>query len=124
MNMKTIVLSWLFLSFLVPGLAMSGEMRMIKVALDYSGSAASYNLYKDGVKVCTRNVPGATQMDCSVELDATPMAFTLAAVDEAGLESSRSAPYILNPPPPALDTGVASTSEAMPRPTALKVKIR
>jgi len=87
------------LSFMVPGLAIGGQMRLIHVELSYSGSAVSYNLYKDGVQACVNNVPGATQMDCNVAIDATPMTFVLTAVDAAGVESPQSAPYVLVPPP-------------------------
>ena len=99
MNKKIFLFWWLFLSFMVPGLAIGGQMRLIHVELSYSGSAVSYNLYKDGVQACVNNVPGATQMDCNVAIDATPMTFVLTAVDAAGVESPQSAPYVLVPPP-------------------------
>lgn len=101
MTTKTIFFSWLFLGLMVPTFALGGEMRPIHVELSYSGSAVSYHLYKDGVQVCVSNVPGATQMDCTVEIDPTPMTFVLTAVDAAGVESPQSAPYVLVPP--ALD---------------------
>ena len=98
MNKKITLFSWLFLTFFMPALAASGEMRLLHVDLSYSGAAASYNLYKDGVLVCVSNDPTATQMDCNVEIDATPMTFILTAVDGSGVESPQSAPYILVPP--------------------------
>lgn len=92
---------WLFfLVYCVPGLAWSGETRLLHVELSYSGSAVSYILYKNGVQVCVSNDTVATQMDCNVEIDATPMTFVLTAVDANGEESPQSAPYILVPPTP------------------------
>ena len=98
MNTKLTLSGWLFFTFFMPALAASGEMRLLHVELSYSGAAASYNLYKDGLLVCVSNDPAATQMDCNVEIDATPMTFILTAVDESGVESPQSAPYILVPP--------------------------
>lgn len=98
MNKKTVFFCWFFLSCVMPGIVSGGQMRLIHVEISYSGSAVSYNLYKDGVQVCVSNDPGATQMDCNVEINAAPMTFVLTAVDAAGVESPQSAPYVLIPP--------------------------
>ena len=94
---KRIFFCLLFLSVLAPGLA-AGGMRPIHVELSYSGSAVKYILYQDGVQSCVSTDPGALQMDCTVEIAAIPMTFTLTAVDAAGIESPQSAPYTLVPP--------------------------
>lgn len=76
----------------------SADLRTIHVELSYSGVAASYNLYQDGVKVCVSDNPIATTMDCNVEIGTAPMTFVLTAVDVNGVESPQSAPYVLTPP--------------------------
>jgi len=101
---KKVLSGLLFLSLFLPGLASSGEIRLLTVELSYSGSAVAFILYKDGVEVCVSDTPDATQMDCYVEIDPFPMTFVLTAVDADGVESPQSEPYVLLPPPPIQDT--------------------
>lgn len=124
MNKKILFFGLLALSSMVAGPALSGEMRMVKVDLGYSGSAVSYNLYKNGVQVCSSGVPGATQMDCNIEMDATPMTFALTAVDAAGFESPQSAPYTLQPPSTVPATDMVATGGSMSKPTVIRASIK
>lgn len=88
--------------------------RLLHVELSYSGMAASYNLYKNGELVCSGASTKKSQIDCSIEIDPTPMTFVLTAVDEDGIESPQSTPYILAPPkqPAARFTSVANSKAA------------
>nr|MBF0222725.1 tandem-95 repeat protein [Desulfobulbaceae bacterium] len=74
------------------------ELLPLTVNWSYSGSAAAYILYKDGLQVCSSSDPVAEQMTCNVFIEDVPMIFTLTAVDTDGIESPQSAPYTLNPP--------------------------
>jgi len=93
-----------FFSFLCSLLIISrfavaqAEILPLTVSWSYSGTAASYILYKDGVQVCVSNDPGAQEMTCNIFIEDVPMTFTLTAVDADGVESQQSAPYTLNPP--------------------------
>lgn len=124
MNKKILFFGWLVASIMMAGPAMSGEMRMIKVDLGYSGTAVSYNLYKNGVQVCSSSVPGATQMDCNVEIDATPMTFALTAVDANGFETPQSAPYILQPPSTVPANDIVATGGSMSKPTVIRAWVK
>ena len=75
--------------------------------LSYSEPAFFYNLYKNDVLVCD-HLPSNFQLDCLVDLDATPMAFTLTAIDADGVESPHSASFVLDPLPQAVFTTTIS----------------
>lgn len=83
----------------MPGIAAGGDLRELHIEASYAGQAVSYNLYKNDIFVCNR--PSDSELVCIVELDATPMDFVLTAVDERGVESMPSAPFILDPLPQA-----------------------
>lgn len=93
------IISALFLSLVVPSPAYSGDnTRTLHIELSYSGIATSYNLYKNGKLACSSKNKHKSQIDCSVKINPSPMTFTLTAVDDNGIESPPSAPYILHPP--------------------------
>jgi len=105
--------SWLLLIFLRPGLALSTEVRQLDVDVSYPGTAVTYYLFKNDLPdpVCFID-PSYSPAECIVELDDAPMSFTLTAVDAAGEESPRSAPYIVCPPPKANFTASAASGAA------------
>lgn len=88
----------MLLCLTIPCHTWANTTRILRIELSYSGSAVSYNLYKDGVRVCSNMNTDESQIDCPVEIDPTPMTFIITAVDQNGTESPQSAPYILVPP--------------------------
>ena len=70
-----------------------------------------YNLYKEGVKVCTNNNPTDRAMNCSFESQAGTFNFTLTAFDTDGYESSHSSPYtftLSSPSDPAFAANIVT----------------
>ena len=98
----------LWANLLAPESAAGGDWRQLHVEMSYSGSAVSYNLYKNNALACEHLSPSA--LDCLVDLDAIPMAFSLTALDATGLESMPSAPFLLDPLPKANFTAAISST--------------
>lgn len=74
--------------------AVHAETKMVHVDLSYSGVAAGYRLYMDGVPVCTINDGAVTTFSCRIDLSPAPHTFVLTAIDVNGVESPQSAPYV------------------------------
>ena len=104
---------FLLLSFpilLFPGLVFAATQNIhIEWTYDYEQiegkSLAGYNLYQEGVKVCTTNTPEDLEMDCVFESDPGTFNFTITAFfsDETESPQSPSYAFVLNsedPPPP------------------------
>lgn len=107
------LVSALLVLLAVPSQTWADTTRMLHVDLSYSGVAAYYNLYKNGVLVCSSTSNAESQIDCPIELDPTPMTFVLTAVDEGGVESPQSTPYVLVPstvPTAKFSTTIPSTT--------------
>lgn len=101
---------WICLILFASGVALGGDQRELHVDISYTGMAVSFNLYKNNVFVCNR--PSGSQLDCTVDLDATPMSFTLTSVEASGLEGPRSLPFVLDPLPQAKFTTNVSSGVA------------
>ncbi len=62
---------------------------------------AGYRLYKEGVQICSTDIPTATNMDCSFESAEGTFAFTLTSIYTDDSESSHSTPYTFTLSPTA-----------------------
>ncbi len=94
-RIKILIFFILFLSFTSISSA-STISKTLSIEWSYSGSAASYNLYMDNVKVA--NLPSPSPQSTSIMIDPSVVhQFTLTAVDSSGVESPQSAPYALSP---------------------------
>lgn len=71
-------------------------IKNISIDLSYSGSAITYNLYMNSIKVGT--ILGTlTTATLSIDIDLTKdNIFNLTAIDNKGIESPQSAPYIVH----------------------------
>ena len=110
---------------LVPGISFAAT-QTIHIDWDYDDQVlvektlAGYNLYQEGKKICTTNIPSNRTMDCSFDSEDGTFDFTLTAFDIEGNESPHSAPYsftLTTPPAPELISAFGTT------PTILKGEV-
>ena len=98
--MKKLILLLTSLCCLIPGLSIAADTTQsihLEWEYDYQPvegqSLAGYNLYKEGIKVCTTNTPEDSAMDCDIDSVAGTYSFTLTAIYSDGTESPPSLPY-------------------------------
>jgi hypothetical protein len=64
-------------------------------------TVAGFDLYKNGVKVCSFNGASITNGDCTIDMNTLSDTFTLTARFTDGTESPKSIPYVFTIPFPA-----------------------
>ncbi len=113
--MNKITLLFTLVTFLLPGYTHAATSRDIHIEWSYSEpndghTLAGYNLYMEGVKVCTQNNPSATSLDCVVQADDRTYNFTLTSFFTDNSETEHSDNYLFTfssktePPPVAAIT--------------------
>lgn len=97
MKLRSKVLGLVFF-FLLTGLAIGYPVNKgVVVEFGYTPpttpAVSGFNLYQEGVKVCSTDQQLATTMDCSIIVSKQTTIFTLTAKFVDGTESPHSAPY-------------------------------
>ncbi len=94
---KTILLLALF-TVLVPAFSLAATSRDIHIEWSYtqpndSRELAGYNLYMEGVEVCSHTNPADTSMDCVIQANDGTYNFTITSFFTDNSESNHSSPY-------------------------------
>lgn len=101
-----ILLIALIISALTPTWAFSDT---VNVEYGYDGPSKSASLYSNGKLVCNRPTEATPVFSCNLPDVVEPTTFTLTMLDENGVESPASAPYVLQPPVRPTINGITVT---------------
>ncbi len=96
--MKKITILFTLISIFISGYSYAASAHDIHIEWTYSQPSdsrvlAGYNLYMEGVKVCTSNSPADSAIDCIVQAEDGTHEFTLTSFFTDGSETSHSSPY-------------------------------
>ena len=119
--MKKLIVLLIALGFFIPGYSFAATHDIhIEWTYDYQlvegRTLAGYNLYQEGVEICTSNTPTDRAIDCTFESDDGTYLFTITAFCTDGFESSHSPPYsfsLSSPSEPELLAAINTTPTSL-----------